>query len=345
MPFHQAVQDFLLLGHRPHLPPAPPRVEPPAPLGELIDIVHSEHRALNDAALQAGHRYRSAFWALYLLSALAVLLAILPVALGWSNAAHPLNRLAVVWGVAEMAVIGGAWFLYRRGVKEDWQGQWLATRSKAEFVWYLPLAACLRDPRQPAAAPANWYAELFGEDTGEADDEVSRLCARLDGRAREALAGAWSQEAFVSGFAAWTGAVLQGQQHYHQRVAQRQGALQHRVHRISAGLFGLSALAAALHLVWHADLLLVATTAFPAMGAALHGALVQGEAHRLADTARQLDRQLGALAGELQQALAAQDLTERAAGVHRAAFAALNLILEEHQDWHHLVRPHHLPLG
>jgi len=25
--------------------------------------------------------------------------------------------------------------------------------------------------------------------------------------------------------------------------------------------------------------------------------------------------------------------------------AALALILEEHQDWHMLVRPHHLPLG
>jgi hypothetical protein len=28
-----------------------------------------------------------------------------------------------------------------------------------------------------------------------------------------------------------------------------------------------------------------------------------------------------------------------------AALAALGLILDEHHDWHMLVRPHHLPLG
>lgn len=345
MPSHQAVQDLILLGQRPDLPDAPPRAEPPAALSELVGIVQSEHQALNDAAVRAGHRYRSAFWALYLLTALAVMLAVLPVALGWTSAAHPLHRYAVVWGVAELAVIGGAWLLYRRGVREDWQGQWLATRSRAELVWYLPLAACLRRPHSGDRGPANWYVELFGDDTEHGDAEVTQLCRRLESRAREALAGAWEQPDFVARFAAWTGGVLAGQRHYHQCVALRHGALQHRVHRITASLFVLSALAAALHLVWHANLLLIATTAFPALGAALHGALVQGESHRLAETARQLDRQLGALHAELQQAMDAATGAEQTAGVHRAAFAALNLILEEHQDWHHLVRPHHLPLG
>jgi len=332
MPFHQAVQDLLLLGHRPSLPPPPARVEPPAALRGLIQVVTSEHRAHNDAAVHAGHRYRSAFWALYLMAACAVLLAVLPVALGWSADEHPLHRYAIVWGVLELAVIAFAWLLYRRGVKGDWQGQWLATRSRAELVWYLPLAACLRT--QPK--DGNWYAELFGD--GEADAEVTRLCQRLDPQAREALEGAWAQPDFVQGFAAWTGSVLAGQRHYHQRVAQRHTALQHRIHRVTAALFGPSALAAATHLVWHAKALLIATTAFPALGAALHGALVQGESHRLADTALQLDRQLAALRAALAQAQSPAD-------VHRAAFAALNLILEEHQDWHHLVRPHHLPLG
>lgn len=344
MPFHQAVQNLLLLGHRPPLPPVPPRVDPPEALRGLIDVVRGEHRALNDAAVHAGHRYRSAFWALYLLSALAVLLAVMPVALGWTAPAHPLHAWAVAWGAAELAVIVSAWLLYRRGVKEDWQGRWLASRSRAELVWYLPLAACLRPAGATAeTAAGNWYAELFGE--GEADPEVTRLCQKLDTRARQAVEGAWSQPDFLAGFARWTQAILAGQRHYHQRVAQRHAALQHRVHQLTAALFGLSALAAAAHLIWHADLLLIATTAFPALGAALHGALVQGESHRLAETARQLDRQLGTLADELDAALAAPGLPERAAGLHRAAFAALNLILEEHQDWHHLVRPHHLPLG
>jgi hypothetical protein len=340
MPFHQAVQDLILLGHRPALPPPPPRVEPPAALRGLIESVQREHRPLNEAALHAGHRYRSAFWALYLLAALAVLLAVLPVALGWADAAHPLHRFAVVWGVVELAVIGSAWLLYRRGVKGDWQGAWLRTRSRAERFWYLPLAACLRDVQRPAG---NWYAQLFGE--GADDPAVTRLCEQLDAPARAALNGAWGDDAFVRGFAGWTQGLLAGQRHYHQRVGLRHEALQRRVHRITAALFGLSALAAATHLFWHASGLLIATTAFPALGAALHGALVQGESHRLADTACQLDRQLARLAQELDQVLAAGTSAQRAEGVHRAVYAALNLILEEHQDWHHLVRPHHLPLG
>jgi hypothetical protein len=35
----------------------------------------------------------------------------------------------------------------------------------------------------------------------------------------------------------------------------------------------------------------------------------------------------------------------RVAALKVAIDAALELILEEHQDWQMLVRPHHLPLG
>jgi hypothetical protein len=34
-----------------------------------------------------------------------------------------------------------------------------------------------------------------------------------------------------------------------------------------------------------------------------------------------------------------------AAAIKASILAAIELILEEHQDWHMLVRPHHLPLA
>jgi len=34
-----------------------------------------------------------------------------------------------------------------------------------------------------------------------------------------------------------------------------------------------------------------------------------------------------------------------AAAIKDSIMAAIELILEEHQDWHMLVRPHHLPLA
>ncbi len=340
MAFHDRVQRLLLIGSDLRPPPAPPRAEPPAEIAALQAVVRSEHQALNAEALAAGQRYRSAFWALYLLAALAVLFAVLPVALGWSAAEHPLHRWALVWGLAELAVIAGVWLLYRRGVKENWKEQWLRARSQAERVWYLPLAAALRDPEAPAVE-GGWYAELFGEP----GDDVAALCARLEPTAREALAGAWQRPTFRAAFGRWASALLAGQRHYHQRTGRHHALLQRRVQRLSGLLFGLTALAAALHLVWHADVLLIATTAFPAFGAALHGALTQAESHRLQESAARLDAQLGALMDEIEQALVDADDAASAAALHRAAYAALHLILDEHQRWHHLVRPQHLPLG
>jgi hypothetical protein len=40
-----------------------------------------------------------------------------------------------------------------------------------------------------------------------------------------------------------------------------------------------------------------------------------------------------------------QDAAAVAQLVRGAVESALSLILEEHQDWHMLVRPHRLPLG
>lgn len=344
MPFHQAVQDILLWGHRAPLAPPPAAVPPPPELVPLVTAVEAEHAVLNAEAIHAGHRYRSAFWALYLLSAVAVLLAVMPVALGWTSADHPRHGYAVGWGVLEVMAMAGAWLCYRQGRRNNWQGAWLASRSRAERVWYLPLTASLRTAG-PAPADKDWYEQVFS--TGSKDETVVAVCSRLNPTATKAFDGAWQRPAFIQGFGAWLRWLLADQRHYHQRLTARHEALQHRIHRITAGFFFLSALGAALHLFWHADPLLIATTAFPALGAALHGALVQGESHRLAETSRKLDQRLAKLDEQIAQALAepGQDAAHQAHAIQNLTTAALNLILQEQQDWHHLVRPHDLPLG
>jgi hypothetical protein len=54
----------------------------------------------------------------------------------------------------------------------------------------------------------------------------------------------------------------------------------------------------------------------------------------------ELQRAIGAIRATLepQSPLAAEPVKE-------SILAAIELILEEHQDWHMLVRPHHLPLA
>jgi len=163
--------------------------------------------------------------------------------------------------------------------------------------------------------------------------------------ARELLANAWSDPTFVSSYARWTIDILDEQRHYHYRIASKHHALRHRVHIVNSALFGLTAVGAVLHLAIHKLLLSLITCFFPALGASLHGALAQSESYRLGTTSERLVSELqGAMASirtALDEAVAMGDVTALKAAIE----AAIALILEEHQDWHLLVRPHNLPLA
>ncbi len=125
MPLHQAIQRLLLIGVR-----LPPGAQPPAPraplrLQPLIDSLAGAHRRFDAIAIHFGHRYRSGFWAIYLLSAFAVLFAVLPLALGWDSASHALHPASGIWAVGEVTVILAVSAIYWLGIRRDWRGQWL----------------------------------------------------------------------------------------------------------------------------------------------------------------------------------------------------------------------------
>ena len=164
-------------------------------------------------------------------------------------------------------------------------------------------------------------------------------------RQRQQLDGAWSDPVFVAAYARWTISVLEEQRHYHHRVARRQHALLHRIHSLNSWLFALTAIGALTHLLVHSVWLTLVTVFFPALGASLHGALAQSESYRLAATSERLAFDLGHATARINAALGASDPGQSHAGVRSAIEAAIALILDEHLDWHMLVRPHHLPLG
>ena len=77
----------------------------------------------------------------------------------------------------------------------------------------------------------------------------------------------------------------------------------------------------------------------------MHGALAQSEAYRLGSTSERLWGELQRAIGSIRATLDPQDAAPEPFAVKQAVMAAIELILEEHQDWHMLVRPHHLPLA
>lgn len=345
MSLHQAIQRVVLIGAQVPSPPKPPEPTVPAQIAPLIHAVHAEHKQFDQRALLFGNRYRSGFWAIYLLSAIAVLCAVLPLALGWDSDSHHLHPYAGAWAVAEVFIIMAVAVIYWRGHRNDWQGQWLRARTTAELAWYLPMLAPLLDWRRESGE-SNWYLRVF--DPGShvrAADDIGAICLRNEPVARELLANVWSQPAFVESYAGWAMGILAHQRHYHVRQASRQHSLQHRVHSINAWLFGLTALGAASHLVLHTIWLSVVTTFFPALGASLHGALAQSEAHRLGTTSQRLSEELRSANANIEAGRSVWRSSGDSTALKAAIQGAIALILEEHQDWNLLVRPHHLPLA
>jgi hypothetical protein len=345
MALHQIIQRLLLIGVKIPTPPAPPPPQPPKRLQALIESLAPPHRSFDQRAIHFGHRYRSGFWAIYLLSAVAVLCAVMPLALGWDSASHAMHPYSGLWAVTEVIVIGSVSAIYWLGHRHDWQGQWLRARTTAELIWYLPLIAPLLDFSAPQAQ-SNWYLRVL--DPGQhvrGSDDVAALCARNEPLARELVAEAWWDPEFIVSYARWTIDILQAQKHYHARIALRQHALLHRVHRVTSGLFGLTALGALMHLLVHTLWLSLVTTFFPALGASLHGALAQSEAYRLGATSERLVVELQSAIDTVRRALSEPLEAPRMQALKASIEAAVALILEEHQDWHMLVRPHHLPLA
>jgi hypothetical protein len=344
MTLYRLIQQVLLAGTDLKLPVPPPAPAPPARLQPLVSALAAEHRRFDQRAIHYGQRYRSGYWAIYLLSALAVLSAVLPLALGWDSPNHRLHPYSGLWAGTEVVMIGTVSAIYWLGNRHHWQRQWLQARTNAELVSYLPMLAPLL-PHAATSDEPNWYLRVF--DPGQhvrAADELGVICRRIEPMAQELLAGAWSDAAFVVGYVEWTVRVLEQQQHYHRGVAITQSALEHRVHRINTVLFALTAVGAVLHLAVHSLWLSLVTTFLPALGASLHGALAQSEAHRLNAASRRLVTELQTSIARIRAAMNPQ--TTDAPGALRVSVeAAIAVILDEHQDWNLLVRPHHLPLG
>ncbi len=345
MQLHQAIERLLLVGIRLDPSRSGGTPHPPPALLPLIEAIGAAHRAFDVRAVEFGHRYRSAFWAIYLLSAIAVLCAVMPLALGWDDSRHALHPFAGVWAAGEVAIIGAVGAIYWLGHRRDWQGQWLAARTQAELTRYLPLVAPLVDFARDGG-DANWYARVFdpGQQLRVADD-VNALCAQRAPLARKLLERAWSDPGFIASYARWTVELLDGQRDYHLYVAAKHHALQHRVHTVNYWLFGLTAAGALAHLAIHSLWLSLVTTFFPALGASLHGALAQTESYRLAATSERLVAELGRVIENIRECAREPDPAVAAVALRAAVVSAVALILDEHQDWHMLVRPHHLPLG
>ena len=203
-------------------------------LRPLIDADRAGPLDVRSTGLVFGHRYRSGFWAIYLLSAVAVLCAVLPLALGWDTTpSRPASVRRRLGRVARSSIICAVASIYWLGHRRDWQGQWLRARTTAELIRLSADARALVISITAAPMPIGICGCSIRASTCAKRGRCHECVSRIEPLARERLTGAWNDPAFVSGYARWTVAALDGQRRYHHRVALRQQALQHRVHGLN----------------------------------------------------------------------------------------------------------------
>lgn len=261
----------------------------------------------------------------YPLAALAVVLALLPGAVG------PYTRIPgfeTACTLAELAVVGAILLLIFGTRRGRWHQRWVDYRFLAETIrqlrFLIPLGGNWPFPR----FPAHW--ETYGNPSRSWMAWHMRAIARATG-----LPIARVDDGYLRQCMAYIKQVLEGQQAFHADSYRRSNAIDHSLHRASLWLLGATVVCILAHLLpfLHGigPVLILCCGAFPAFGAALHGIKNQGEFSRVAKRSKAMEAQLQALLA----AIAHFEQTEslRSATLIRLSHDAAELMVNEVLDW------------
>ena len=312
---------------------------PWTPVGRVVDALRPFYAWPDQLAVCYSDAYRSAFLWTYLLAAVAVGWALLPVGAGWFMAS---NHVALVaCGIAETLTILVVLGLVVWGRRCKWHDRWLDYRLCAEMVRHLRLVVPVGGERPFLQVPAHLNVYVHPETlwvswyVGAIERGVGMPSARVD---RNYLADALRD----------LRSVLEGQLAFHRKTSQRDMHIEHRLHAAGVTLLVGTLLACAAHVAseihwpvespkWVSGWTVFLCGFLPALGAALAGIKNQGEFVRVSKRSEAMEMLLGALlerVTELEQKLEAPSngpLTMRE--VARVAEDASRLMVNEVLDW------------
>ena len=241
--------------------------------------------------------FRSGFVANFVLSAVAVLLALLGLLL---------EEWKVVIVTIELTIIATVLGLTHAGRRAGWHERWMDYRHLTERLRCLALLSPLADLGRrtdglgdggkagPVPGWVRWYTRATAREIGLPDAVVDR--------------------AYLERVRALGTDLIAGQIAYHDANARRMEKLEHRLHLLGTISFGLTAAACAGFVIYKllglggagdrmvAEVTTLATAALPAFGAALYGIRMQGEFHAVAERARGIAAQLRCLRADLRAA-------------------------------------------
>ena len=284
-----------------------------------------------EAAVSAG-RHRDSTWLIYCASATAVFSAVAGVIELWPGRHNPF------WAVTELvmiAIIVGGVMLAKR---EHWHEKWIGHRFIAEQLRYARMCLPLLGVSRPFMEPA-WQVENGKLHLTSAELWFIQRTLAMEGLPSSPDGAAYvaSSKEVKARLADYVSKVVRDQQGYHHDKHHRLHTVHERLHWLSMGLFGATALAVLAHFVIHANWLLICTAFFPALAAAVHGLATKLEITRIAGQSAVAERSLADIALAIEDA-ESQSGWEGWLRLRQLAQEASRIMSDENGQWQQLVR-------
>jgi hypothetical protein len=243
----------------------------------------------NQLSIYCADHYRSSFAWIYLLGALAVMLALIGTTVHASHAWELIFISAEV--VVICAIIGLTWY----GRRRRWHERWIDYRTLAERLRLVRFNCLLGGVWQQVNVPS--HLATYGNPAATWMHWHSRAVERAAGLPNIAI----DREYLFACRELLLEALLAGQVKYHEDNSDRLESVDHRLHLMGAGLFLATLGACAFHLFvasahWGEDWdrwLIFFAAFLPALGAAMAAIRSQGEFHRVVERSRAMREELG----------------------------------------------------
>jgi hypothetical protein len=264
----------------------------PATVAEWVNRRLRPHYAWADKLADSyGDAYRSTYVFIYLSAAIAVFLALLPSAAGWTHegegGSHKAQAICILIEFVIVSMISG---LLHWEKKKSWHKRWMAYRLLAEVIRQLRCLVPLGGGRPLARVPA--HLAVYGDPVGTWMYWHLRAIARATG-----IPTAVVRPDYLKQVLGYLDLVIRGQGtgqlDFHITNERRSEHISHRLHEASVRLFRMTIACILWHLAPHLPLrvhlepvvegwLTLACATLPAFGAALAGINNQGEFARIA---------------------------------------------------------------
>jgi hypothetical protein len=273
------------------------------PMAAVIDDLRPYYAWTDKLAVLYADRYRSAYLLVFMLAALAVGLALLPVGSRFISAHH---TAALVCNILELLAIMEILAIIHVGRRQHWHERFLDYRLAAELVRHLRIVAPLGGRWPIPQVPAHWATH--GEPAATWMVWYVRAVERAVG-----FPSAVVDASYLNEYLKELGTAVDGQVGFHKNTERRGRNIEGRLHHLADWLFGLTIAACAIHLGihfmiedpeagWVRPLALVFVCGFfPALGAALAGIMNQAEFRRIGSRSRAMSERLAVLHNDIER--------------------------------------------